>query len=81
MRALLAHRPTHITVFHAFGSALSNDPHVGIVGYEITFNRYFYRDTPPCPLEEIDAGIRAIETDIMRMLSEVTGGAYRRLTA
>jgi hypothetical protein len=26
-------------------------------------------------LEEIEADIRAIETDIMRMLSEVTGGA------
>ena len=32
------------------------------------------RYTPPRPLEEIEADIRAIETDIMRMLSEVTGG-------
>ncbi len=38
-------------------------------------NRYFYRYTPPRPLEEIEADIRAIETDIMRMLSEVTGGS------
>ena len=51
------------------------DGQVGIVGYEINFNRYFYRYTPPRPLEEIEADIRAIETDIMRMLSEVTGGA------
>ena len=32
------------------------------------------RYTPPRRLEEIEADIRAIETDIMRMLSEVTGG-------
>ena len=50
------------------------DGEVGIVGYEINFNRYFYRYTPPRPLEEIEADIGAIETDIMRMLSEVTGG-------
>ena len=50
------------------------DGRVGIVGYEINFNRYFYRYTPLCPLEEIEADMRAIETDIMRMLAEVTGG-------
>jgi type I restriction enzyme M protein len=49
------------------------DGQVGIVGYEINFNRYFYRYTPPRPLEEIEADIRAIETDIVRMLAEVTG--------
>lgn len=49
------------------------DGKVGIVGYEINFNRYFYRYTPPRPLEEIEADIRAVETDIVRMLSEVTG--------
>jgi len=48
---------------------------VGLVGYEINFNRYFYRYTPPRPLEEIEADIRAIEGDILRMLAEVTGGA------
>jgi type I restriction enzyme M protein len=53
------------------------DGQVGLVGYEINFNRYFYRYTPPRPLEEIEADIRAIETDIMRMLAEVTGGAGR----
>jgi type I restriction enzyme M protein len=50
------------------------DGEVGVVGYEINFNRYFYRYTPPRPLEEIEADIRAIEKDIMRMLAEVTGG-------
>jgi type I restriction enzyme M protein len=50
------------------------DSQVGLVGYEINFNRYFYRYTPPRPLEEIEADIRGIETDILRMLAEVTGG-------
>jgi type I restriction enzyme M protein len=50
------------------------DGRVGLVGYEINFNRYFYRYTPPRPLEEIEADIRAIEGDIVRMLAEVTGG-------
>jgi type I restriction enzyme M protein len=51
----------------------AKDGKVGIVGYEINFNRYFYRYTPPRPLEEIEADIRGIETDIVRMLAEVTG--------
>jgi type I restriction enzyme M protein len=51
------------------------DGQVGIVGYEINFNRYFYRYTPPRPLEEIEADIRSIETDIMKMLAAVTGTA------
>jgi type I restriction enzyme M protein len=49
------------------------DGQIGLVGYEINFNRYFYRYTPPRPLEEIEADIRGIETDIVRMLAEVTG--------
>ncbi|HPK71385.1 MAG TPA: hypothetical protein PLN93_05550, partial [Vicinamibacterales bacterium] len=51
------------------------DGRVGLIGYEINFNRYFYRYTPPRPLEEIEADIRAIEKDIVRMLAEVTGTA------
>lgn len=50
------------------------DGQVGLVGYEINFNRYFYRYTPPRPLVEIEADIRGIEGDIVRMLAEVTGG-------
>lgn len=49
------------------------DGEVGPVGYEINFNRYFYRYTPPRQLEEIEADIRGIESDILRMLAEVTG--------
>ncbi|MGO8867313.1 MAG: N-6 DNA methylase [Alphaproteobacteria bacterium] len=51
----------------------SKDGRIGLVGYEINFNRYFYRYSPPRPLEEIEADIRAIERDIVRMLREVTG--------
>jgi type I restriction enzyme M protein len=51
----------------------AKDSRVGIVGYEINFNRYFYKYSPPRPLEEIEADIRAIERDIIRMLAEITG--------
>jgi type I restriction enzyme M protein len=42
------------------------------VGYEINFNRHFYRYTPPRPLAEIDAGIKAAKEKILRLLREVT---------
>ena len=29
------------------------------MGYEINFNRYFYQYTPPRPLEEIEADLKA----------------------
>jgi type I restriction enzyme M protein len=51
------------------------DGQVGLIGYEFNFNRYFYRYTPPRPLDEIEADIRNSETDIVRMLAEVTGTA------
>ena len=51
------------------------DGKVGVVGYEINFNRHFYRYTPPRPLEDIGRDIQAIEADIMRLLGEVTGAA------
>jgi len=49
------------------------DGEVGIVGYEINFNRYFYEYRPPRPLEEIEADIQAVEKDILGMLREVAG--------
>jgi len=49
------------------------DGQVGRVGYEIPFNRHFYKYTPPRPLEEIEADIAALEKDIVRMLREVVG--------
>jgi len=45
---------------------------VGIIGYEINFNRYFYKYVPPRPLEEIEADIKKLEAEIMKMLREVT---------
>ncbi|RMD97024.1 MAG: SAM-dependent DNA methyltransferase, partial [Bacteroidetes bacterium] len=47
------------------------DGEVGIVGYEINFNRYFYTYTPPRPLEEIDADLKQVEREIAELLSEV----------
>jgi len=42
------------------------------IGYEINFNRYFYKFTELRPLEEIDADIRGVEEEFMRLLKEVT---------
>jgi type I restriction enzyme M protein len=48
------------------------DGGVGIVGYEINFNRYFYTYAPPRPLEAIDADLKAVEGEIAALLAEVT---------
>lgn len=48
------------------------DNEVGKVGYEINFNRYFYTYQPPRPLEEIEADIRAIETEILELIKGLT---------
>jgi type I restriction enzyme M protein len=42
------------------------------VGYEIPLTRHFYEYEPPRPLEEIDAEIKALETEIQESLREVT---------
>lgn len=42
------------------------------IGYEINFNRYFYKYTPPRPLDEIEADLKKIEKEIADMLGEVT---------
>ena len=49
------------------------DGQVGIVGYEIPFNRYFYVYQPPRPLEEIEAEIAKLEKEIVAELREVLG--------
>ena len=49
------------------------DGNVGKVGYEINFNRYFYKYQPPRPLEEIEADIKIVEKEILEMLREVAG--------
>jgi len=40
------------------------------IGYEINFNRYFYKYTPPRPLGEIESELKKIEQEIFGMLSE-----------
>ena len=49
------------------------DGGIGKVGYEINFNRYFYRYQPPRPLREIQADIQMLEREILEMLREVAG--------
>lgn len=50
----------------------ARDGQVGIVGYEINFNRYFYIYQPPRVLAEIDADLKAVEAEIAALLGEVT---------
>lgn len=49
------------------------DGGVGKVGYEINFNRYFFKYDPPRKLADIDKDIRAAEQNILSMLKEVMG--------
>lgn len=49
----------------------AKDGKVGIVGYEIPFNRHFYEYTPPRPLEEIDAELDVVTKEIIELLGEV----------
>ena len=50
------------------------DGQVGAIGYEVNFNRYFYRYTPPRPLAEIETDIQAVEKDILDMLKDMSLG-------
>lgn len=47
------------------------DKEIGIVGYEIPFNRHFYEYEPPRDLAEIDADLELLSAEIMEMLREV----------
>jgi type I restriction enzyme M protein len=42
------------------------------IGYEIPFTRHFYVYSPPRPLAEIDAELKQLESEIQRLLKEVT---------
>jgi type I restriction enzyme M protein len=42
------------------------------VGYEIPFTRHFYVYNPPRPLAEIDTELRDLESQIQKLLGEVT---------
>lgn len=48
------------------------DGGIGKVGYEINFNRVFFRYQPPRPLDEIDADLAKVEKRILALLKEVT---------
>jgi type I restriction enzyme M protein len=47
------------------------DGEVGKVGYEINFNRYFYKYSPPRDLHVIDAELKAVEAEIAMLLDQV----------
>ncbi len=47
------------------------DDEIGVVGYEIPFNRHFYVYEPPRDLAEIDAELFAVSQEIMKLLEEV----------
>jgi len=49
----------------------AKDEQVGIVGYEIPFNRHFYQYQPPRDLAEIDQDLDAVSAEIMKLLQEV----------
>ena len=44
------------------------------VGYEINFNRYFYKPQPMRSLAEIRADILAIERETEGLMAEIIGG-------
>jgi type I restriction enzyme M protein len=47
------------------------DGKTGKVGYEINFNRYFYKYVPPRPLEEIEADLKKVEAEIAELMKDV----------
>ncbi|PSB84786.1 type I restriction-modification system subunit M [Photobacterium damselae] len=47
------------------------DGEIGIVGYEIPFNRHFYVYQPPRALEAIDEDLALVSDEIMSLLQEV----------
>lgn len=49
-----------------------HDGGLGIVGFEIPFNRHFYEFTPPRPLEEIDADLKQCTDRIKQMIEELS---------
>ena len=47
------------------------DDEIGIVGYEIPFNRHFYEYQPPRVLAEIDRDLDLLSAEIMKLLRDV----------
>ena len=68
-REVLPHLPD-ATIDETFRD--DKDKEVGRVGYEINFNRFFYRYVPPRKLTDIDADLKQVEAEIAELLGEVT---------
>lgn len=49
----------------------TKDGKIGIIGYEIPFNRHFYEYVPPRSLKEIDTELDGITKEILDLLNEV----------
>jgi type I restriction enzyme M protein len=49
------------------------DAKIGRVGYEINFNRYFYKYVPPRSFNVIEQELKQLETEISALLQEVAG--------
>ena len=47
------------------------DEQIGVVGYDIPFNRHFYQYEPSRDLAEIDADLDVLSAEITAMLREV----------
>lgn len=50
----------------------TQDGEVGVVGYEIPFNRHFYVFTPPRPLEDIDRDLKTCTDKIKQMIEALS---------
>ena len=48
------------------------DKTVGLIGYEINFNRFFYNYEAPRKLEDIDKELKRVEAEIAELLGQVT---------
>ena len=60
------------TEVHPYVPDAWHDPDKTKIGYEIPLTRHFYTYTPPRPLKEIDAEIRALEVEIGALVIEVS---------
>jgi len=47
------------------------DSKPGRVGYEVNFNRYFYKYINPRPLAQVNIELKQLETEIASLLKEV----------
>ena len=52
------------------------DPESVKVGYEINFNRYFYKPKSLRPLEEIRADLLAVAKEAEGLLEDIMGGRH-----